>query len=180
MDTLRLPIFSSSFFLIYAFRAINPLNKAVCVSVYAQFCLTLYGPTHCSLAPLSTEFSRQEYQNGWPLPTPGDLPNPGIEPASLVSPALAGGFFTTSTTWEAQMIAYKFRCGIFSSCYSSTHRLFRNILLIFQTCRNFLATNISLLPISSLFPLWLIWYKFLLENFSDLLYGSALWASLVA
>ena len=131
-------------------------------------------------APLSTEFSRQEYQNGWPLPTPGDLPNPGIEPASLVSPALAGGFFTTSTTWEAQMIAYKFRCGIFSSCYSSTHRLFRNILLIFQTCRNFLATNISLLPISSLFPLWLIWYKFLLENFSDLLYGSALWASLVA
>ena len=35
------------------------------------------------------------------VPTPGDLPNPGIEPASLVSPALAGGFFTTFTTWEA-------------------------------------------------------------------------------
>ena len=33
---------------------------------------------------------------------PGDLPDPGMEPESLMSPALAGGFFTTSTTWEAQ------------------------------------------------------------------------------
>ena len=107
-----------------------------------------------------------------------DLPNPGIEPASLMSPALAGGFFTTSTTWEAQMIAYKFRCGIFSSCYSSTHGLFRKTLLIFQTCRNFLA--VLLLPISNLFSLWLIRCQFLLENFSDLLYGSALWVSLEA
>ena len=45
-------------------------------------------------------FSRQEYWNGFPFPTPGDLPDPGIEPATLVSPALAGKFFTTSTTWE--------------------------------------------------------------------------------
>ena len=36
-----------------------------------------------------------------PCPPPGDIPNSGIEPASLRSPALAGGFFTTSTTWEA-------------------------------------------------------------------------------
>ena len=35
------------------------------------------------------------------IPSPGDLPDPGIEPASLVSPALAGRFFTASTTWEA-------------------------------------------------------------------------------
>ena len=52
-------------------------------------------------ASLSMEFSRQEYWSGLPFPTSGDLPDPGIEPASLVSPALAGGFFTTSTTWEA-------------------------------------------------------------------------------
>ena len=45
--------------------------------------------------------SRQEYWSGWPLPLPGDLPDPEIEPESLMSPALAGGFFTTSTTWEA-------------------------------------------------------------------------------
>ena len=48
------------------------------------------------------EFSRQEYWNGFPFPSPGDLPDPGIEPASLVSPALAGGFFTTWATWETQ------------------------------------------------------------------------------
>ena len=47
---------------------------------------------------LSMELSRQEYWSGLPFPTPGDLPNPGIEPTSLVSPALAGGFFTTSAT----------------------------------------------------------------------------------
>ena len=46
-------------------------------------------------------FSRQEYWGGLPFPPPGDLPNPGIEPTSLASPALAGGFFTTSATWEA-------------------------------------------------------------------------------
>ena len=47
-------------------------------------------------------FSRQEYWSGLPCPPPGDLPNPGIEPASIISPALAGGFLTISTTWEAQ------------------------------------------------------------------------------
>ena len=43
-------------------------------------------------APLSVAFSRQEYWSGLPLPIPGDLPDPGIETASLTSPALAGGF----------------------------------------------------------------------------------------
>ena len=47
------------------------------------------------------EFSSQEYQSEVPFPTPGDLPDPAIEPQSLVSPALAGRFFTTSATWEA-------------------------------------------------------------------------------
>ena len=51
--------------------------------------------------PLSLEFSRQEYWRGLPFPSPGDLFDSGIEPTSLKSPALAGGFFTTSTTWEA-------------------------------------------------------------------------------
>ena len=46
-------------------------------------------------APLSMGPSRQEYWNGLPFPTPGDLSDPGILPVSLVSPALAGGFFTT-------------------------------------------------------------------------------------
>ena len=42
------------------------------------------------------EFTRQEYWSGLPFPTPGDLPDPGIEPASLASPALADRFFTTA------------------------------------------------------------------------------------
>ena len=46
-------------------------------------------------APLSMGFSRQEYRSGLPFPLAGDLCNPGIQPASLVSPALVGGFFTT-------------------------------------------------------------------------------------
>ena len=40
-------------------------------------------------------FSRQEYWSGLPFPSPGDLPDPGIEPMSLVSPVLAGRFLTT-------------------------------------------------------------------------------------
>ena len=45
--------------------------------------------------PLSIELSRQEYWSGLPSPSPGDLPNPGIEPISLVSPALEDRYFTT-------------------------------------------------------------------------------------
>ena len=44
-------------------------------------------------APLSMGFSRQEYWSRLPLPSPGDLPNPGIRPMSLRSPTFAGGFF---------------------------------------------------------------------------------------
>ena len=47
------------------------------------------------------EFSRQKYWDEVPFPIPRDLPDPGIEFVSFGSPALAGGFFTTSTTWEA-------------------------------------------------------------------------------
>ena len=46
-------------------------------------------------------FSRQEYWGGLPCPPLGDLPDPEIEPVSPKSLALAGGFFTTSATWEA-------------------------------------------------------------------------------
>ena len=49
------------------------------------------------------EFSRQEYWSGLPFPTPGDLPDPGIELVSLAFPALVGGFLITSATWEAHL-----------------------------------------------------------------------------
>ena len=50
--------------------------------------------TEVHQTPLSIGFSRQEYWSGLSCPTPGDLPDPGIEPASLGSPPVAGGFFT--------------------------------------------------------------------------------------
>ena len=53
-------------------------------------------------APLSMGFSRQEYWGGLPFPFPRDIPDPGVEPQSLMSPALAGKFFTLSTAWEAR------------------------------------------------------------------------------
>ena len=64
-----------------------------------QLFVTLWTVAH--QAPLSMGFSRQEYWSGLPFPPPGDpppgdLPNPGTEPVSLMSSALAGGFFTTS------------------------------------------------------------------------------------
>ena len=52
-------------------------------------------------APLSMGFSRQEHWSGLPGPPPGDLPNPVIEPASRMSPALAGTSFNTNATREA-------------------------------------------------------------------------------
>ena len=51
-------------------------------------------------APLSMGFSSQEYWSGLPFPFPGDFPLPWIEPTSLMSPALASKFFTTSDLWE--------------------------------------------------------------------------------
>ena len=71
-------------------------------------CLTLCDPLEQRIfgahqAPLSMGFSRQEYWSGLPCPPLGDLPDPGVEPAFLMSLALAVGFFTTSITWEAPL-----------------------------------------------------------------------------
>ena len=79
-----------------------PHYKHVCMLSHfshVRFCATLW--TVARQAPLSIGFSRQEYWSGLPCSPTGDLPNPGIEPASFMSPALASGFFTPSATWEA-------------------------------------------------------------------------------
>ena len=78
-------------------------HACVCVCAKSlQSCLTLCDPIDCSPPSLlSMGFSRQEYWSSLPFPPPGNFPDPGIEPTSLVSPALAGRFFTTSVTWEA-------------------------------------------------------------------------------
>ena len=64
-------------------------NPCLSLGSVAQSCLTLCDPwTAAHQAPPSMGFSRQEYWSGWPLPSPGHLPDPGMEPASLVSPVL--------------------------------------------------------------------------------------------
>ena len=64
-----------------------------------RLCATRRTVAH--LAALSMGFSRQEYGSGLPCPAPGDLPDPGTELTTFMSPALAVRFFTTSATWEA-------------------------------------------------------------------------------
>ena len=72
-----------------------PLIRDVCVHSVAHLCLTICDPwmVVCQ-APLSIKSSRQEYWSGLSFPTPGDLPDPGMELTSLVLPAMAGRFFT--------------------------------------------------------------------------------------
>ena len=75
-------------------------SYTVCELNRVQFFATL-GTLVCQ-APLSMGFSRHEYCSGLPCSLPGYLPIPGSELTSLMSLALAGGFFTTDATWEAQ------------------------------------------------------------------------------
>ena len=84
---------SSSLELRHVRQALHESSAALAVSASLK-------PLDCIAcqAPPSVGFSRQECWSGLPLPSPGDLPDPGIEPTSLTSPALAGGFFTPSAT----------------------------------------------------------------------------------
>ena len=78
----------------FAFFCARELTHFSCVRLF----VTPWIAAH--QAPLSKGFSRQEYQRGLPCPLLRDLLDPGIEPLSLIFPALEGGFFTTNTTWE--------------------------------------------------------------------------------
>ena len=84
------------------YSAWNRVNNGCC-AVLSR--LRLFGTpwTISRQAPLPREFSRQEYLSRLPFPTLGDLLVPGIETASLASPALAGGFLYHWATWEAQI-----------------------------------------------------------------------------
>ena len=82
--------------------SLDAVKKAISLDGHAQLlgCVWPFGTPWNVIhqASLPMEFSRQEYWSGMPFPTPGDILEPVIKPAS---PALVGGFFTTSTTWEA-------------------------------------------------------------------------------
>ena len=83
----------------------DPVTR-VCVLSHVQLFATQW--TVACRSPLPMGFSRQEYGSGLPFPSPGDLPDPGIEPSSLVSPALAGRFFTSGANWKAQLHTYMY------------------------------------------------------------------------
>ena len=74
----------------------NSVVPCVCTCMLSYFRLFGTPWTLSRQAPLSMEFSSQEYWSGLPFPTPRDPPSPGIKPESLASPALAGRFFTTA------------------------------------------------------------------------------------
>ena len=75
-----------------------------------NLCACSAAPAMSDSSPLSMGFSRQENWSGPPSPPPADLPNSGIKPASFMSPALAGGYFTTSATWEARWTTIELLC----------------------------------------------------------------------
>ena len=99
---------------------------------HIRLCTTLW--TIACQAPLLMGFSRQEYWSGLPCPPPGDPPDPGIEPASLMSLALAGGFFTTSANWEAPLISYSLLISVQSEEIQPTTTL-RNPTSFSLTCQ---------------------------------------------
>ena len=81
---------------------INKFKKKKVKVLVTQLCSTLCNPWAVAHQdPLSIKFSRQEHWSGLPFPAPGHLPNPGIEPKSLVSPALTDRILYHCPTWEA-------------------------------------------------------------------------------
>ena len=100
-------------------------------------------------APLPMEFSRQEYWSGLPFPPSGDLPDPVMEPASFMSPALPGEFFTCSATWEILLSPWR----AYSNCQQETGRDWLLFLLIWSlTCLLFTFFSPLWLPPKLHFP----------------------------
>ena len=106
---------SYSFLYIYA-GMLNCFNH-----VHVQLFVTSWTVDH--QAPLSMRFSRQEYWSGL-CPPPGNFPDPGIEPECLTFSALAGGFLTTSTTWEVHIHIYMY---LF---YRKHRRILQNLAIL--------------------------------------------------
>ena len=107
-------------------------RKNVCVCVCMCVCAHACSVMSDSAAPwtgphqtlLSMGFPRQEYWSGLPFPSPGKLLDPRIEPTSLVSPALAGGFFTTEPPGKPYVHIYTHICNLYSRLPCPRNRQF--------------------------------------------------------
>ena len=88
-------------FLIYSNYLFNVCTCTLCHSVISNSLPVQGVISNSCQAPLCMGFFRQEYWSGLPLPSPGDLFDPGIEPTLPVSPVLAGRFFTTEPSFNS-------------------------------------------------------------------------------
>ena len=95
---------SVSSYILKLFYNCNTLVMCVCVCVRSVV-VWLCNPMDCN--PLSMGFSRQEYWRGLTFPSPGHLPETGIEPTSLMSPAAAGRFFRTTPSGKPILVIYR-------------------------------------------------------------------------
>ena len=102
MSSLLACLFITLSFYCYICRVCSDISSFTSMCVYAQSLshVQLFAVpwTVAHQAPVTMEGSRQVYWSGLPLPTPGHLPDPGIESVSLASPPFTGRFFTTSAT----------------------------------------------------------------------------------
>ena len=145
--------------------SLKPACHCSCVCVLSRFsCVWLFATpwTVALLLPLSMGFSRQEYWSGLPCPPPGDLLNPGTEPMSLMSPALADRFFTISATWEAPGYEYHLLKKHWIKTYvhiaSNKHLCVSNvgavlICLFLSHIPLSLSSSLSFFPVLCSFPL---------------------------
>ena len=99
----------------------------------------------------SVMVSRQEYWNGLPFPSQGDLPDPGMEPTSLVSPALAGGFFTTGLIWVQILVTPRMAAHQASLSFTLSLSLLKLVSIELVVPSNHLILCLLLLLLPSIF-----------------------------
>ena len=103
-----------------------PSHLLLCACCYFSHVWLFVTPrTIAHQAPLCKGFSRQEYWSGLPCPPPGDLPNLGVKSTSLMSPALAGRFFTTTAIplyWEPKILYYTYTNKSWQVCFAKQNR----------------------------------------------------------
>ena len=133
-------------------RVINLCVHAQSLSHVQLFATHGMQPTRllCPCNSPSMQFSRQDYWSGLPFPSPGDLPSPGMEPASRVSPVLAGRFFITEAPRRPLLIS--------KSQISFPNNFVFMAFVVFFSYKNFTSLNIKIfifsLTVSSI-PSWL-------------------------
>ena len=122
------------------------LSRACMLSCFSHVRVFVNPWTVACQAPLFMGFSRQEYWSGLPCPPPGDLPDPGTEPLSQASSALADGFFTTSATRETPTSITEASASLNSMTWSIASRGKEHWGTVLQLFPSFLASRDTAFP----------------------------------